>query len=118
MGDGMWEQHWWAKGDGATMELGSSLESLTPFKDKLNVINGLFNRHGDGGHARCTGNILSGANLVRGRVIAGGISMDQKLSQHFEEGTPVPSMLPRSHHPASRFPETPNPYVYPPPPPH
>jgi uncharacterized protein (DUF433 family) len=27
---------------------------------------------------------------VRGRVISGGISMDQKLSQHFEEATPDP----------------------------
>ena len=86
-GDGISPHHWWSKGDGAAMELGSSLESLAPYKEKLNVINGLFNRHGDGGHARCTGNILSGANLVRGRVIHGGVSMDQKLSQHFEEAT-------------------------------
>ena len=75
-GDGISPHHWWSKGDGKAMELGSSLESLAPFKEKLNVINGLFNRHGDGGHARCTGNILSGANLVRGRVISGGVSMD------------------------------------------
>ena len=92
-GDGISPHHWWSKGDGPAMELGSSLESLTPYKGKLNIINGLFNRHGDGGHARCTGNILSGANLVRGRVISGGVSMDQKLSQHFEDVTPVPSMV-------------------------
>jgi hypothetical protein len=53
------------------MELGSSLEPIAPFRDKINVINGLFNREGDGGHARCTGNILSGASLRRGRLIQG-----------------------------------------------
>jgi hypothetical protein len=112
MGDGISPHHWWSKGDGAAMELGSSLESLAPYKEKLNVINGLFNRHGDGGHARCTGNILSGANLVRGRVIAGGISMDQKLSQHFEETTPVPSMVLGCEQPVSGFHESQYSMVY------
>jgi Protein of unknown function (DUF1552) len=112
MGDGISPQHWWSKGDGAAMELGSSLESLTPYKEKLNVINGLFNRHGDGGHARCTGNILSGANLVRGRVISGGVSMDQKLSQHFEEATPMPSMVLGCEQPVSGFHESQYSMVY------
>src|SRR4051812_14098279 len=49
IGDGISPPHWWAKGQGADMELGPSLEALTPFKQKLNVINGLFNREGDGG---------------------------------------------------------------------
>ncbi len=111
-GDGISPHHWWSKGDGAAMELGSSLESLTPYKEKLNVINGLFNRHGDGGHARCTGNILSGANLVRGRVISGGVSMDQKLSQHFEEATPVPSMVLGCEQPVSGFHESQYSMVY------
>ncbi len=111
-GDGISPHHWWSKNDGAEMELGSSLESLTPYKQKLNVINGLFNRHGDGGHARCTGNILSGANLVRGRLIHGGISMDQKLSQHFEETTPVPSMVLGCEQPVSGFHESEYSMVY------
>ncbi len=62
IGDGISPPHWWSKGDGADMQLGPSLETLEPYKGKLNVINGLFNRNGDGGHAKCTGNILSGAN--------------------------------------------------------
>jgi Protein of unknown function (DUF1552) len=111
-GDGISPHHWWSKGDGAAMELGSSLESLIPYKEKLNVVNGLFNRHGDGGHARCTGNILSGANLVRGRVITGGISMDQKLSQHFEATTPVPSMVLGCEQPVSGFHESQYSMVY------
>jgi hypothetical protein len=112
MGDGISPHHWWSKGDGAAMELGSSLEALTPFREKLNVINGLFNRHGDGGHARCTGNILSGANLLRGRLISGGISMDQKLAQHFEEATPVPSMVLGCEQPVSGFHESQYSMVY------
>ncbi len=111
-GDGISPNEWWSRGDGRAMELGSSLESLAPYKEKLNVINGLFNRHGDGGHARCTGNILSGANLVRGRVIHGGVSMDQKLSQHFEEATPVPSMVLGCEHPVSGFHESQYSMVY------
>src|SRR5215510_7505367 len=79
IGDGISPPHWWAKGRGADMELGSSLAPLAPFREKINVINGLFNREGDGGHARCTGNILSGSRLHRGRTIKGGVSMDQFL---------------------------------------
>src|SRR5688572_20961116 len=84
IGDGISPPHWWARGQGRAMELGHSLEPLAPFKEKINVIRGLHNKEGDGGHAKCTGNILSGAALRRGRVISGGISMDQRLAQHFE----------------------------------
>jgi len=41
IGDGISPPQWWSKGNGAEMELGESLQALTPFKDKLNVINGL-----------------------------------------------------------------------------
>jgi hypothetical protein len=112
IGDGISPEQWWSKGNGAAMELGSSLASLAPFKEKLNVINGLFNQHGNGGHAKCTGNILSGANLLRGRVISGGVSMDQKLSQHFEEATPVPSMVLGCEQPVSGFHESQYSMVY------
>ena len=101
IGDGISPPHWWSKGDGADMELGSSLKSLEPFKDKLNVINGLYNRHGNGGHAKCTGNILSGANLKRGREILGGVSMDQTLAKHFEDETFVPSLVLGSSNPSA-----------------
>jgi hypothetical protein len=112
IGDGISPNHWWSKGNGAGMELGSSLTSLAPYREKLNVINGLHNKYGDGGHAKCTGNILSGANLQRGRVILGGVSMDQKLSQHFEEATPVPSMVLGCEHPVSGFHESQYSMVY------
>src|SRR2546421_8716861 len=40
--------HWWAKGAGADMELGKSLEPLAPLRTKLNVVNGLFNKNATG----------------------------------------------------------------------
>lgn len=112
IGDGISPPHWWSKGSGRDMELGSSLESLTPFKEKINVINGLFNREGDGGHARCTGNILSGANLHRGSIIKGGVSMDQKLATHFEDESAVPSLVLGCEQPVSGFHESQYSMVY------
>ena len=48
MGTGVNPDHWWAKGEGAAMELSKSLQPLDPYKTKLNVINGLFNRPSTG----------------------------------------------------------------------
>lgn len=112
IGDGISPPHWWAKGKGTEMELGPSLQALTPFKEKINVINGLFNREGDGGHARCTGNILSGAALQRGRTIHGGVSMDQRLAKHFEEETAVSSLVLGCEQPVSGFHESQYSMVY------
>lgn len=112
IGDGISPPQWWSKGNGSEMELGASLESLTPFKEKLNVINGLFNREGDGGHARCTGNILSGANLHRGSIIKGGVSMDQKLAALYADDTLVPSLVLGCEQPVSGFHESQYSMVY------
>jgi len=112
IGDGISPPHWWAKGKGAEMELGPSLQALAPFKEKINVINGLFNKEGDGGHARCTGNILSGAALKRGRTIHGGVSMDQLLAKHYEEETAVPSLVLGCEQPVSGFHESQYSMVY------
>ena len=112
IGDGISPPQWWAKGNGSEMELGPSLESLAPFKEQLNIINGLFNREGDGGHARCTGNILSGANLHRGSIIKGGVSMDQKLANHFGDDTLMPSLVLGCEQPVSGFHESQYSMVY------
>ncbi|MCE9562664.1 MAG: DUF1552 domain-containing protein [Planctomycetes bacterium] len=112
IGDGISPPHWWSKGNGAAMELGSSLEPLAPFKEKINVINGLHNKEGDGGHAKCTGNILSGAALQRGRTIKGGVSMDQLLAKHYEEETAQPSLVLGCEQPVSGFHESQYSMVY------
>ena len=74
MGNGINPKHWSAKGAGNDMELSKSLEPMLPFRAKLNVISGLFNKHatGVGIHPGQTGNILSGAALQRGRGAQGG----------------------------------------------
>ena len=95
MGCGVNPDQWWAKGSGAAMELGRCLEPLAPLRAKLNVVNGLFNKHatGVGIHPGQTGNILSGAALQKGAELKGGISVDQVLARHLGEETDQPSMV-------------------------
>ena len=95
MGNGISPNQWWAKGAGAQMELSPTLEPMEPFKSKLNVVSGLFNKNatGVGIHPGQTGNILSGAALRKGAVLRGGISMDQMLARHLAEETAQPSLV-------------------------
>lgn len=111
-GDGISPPDWWAKGQGESMQLGPSLEALTPYKSKLNVINGLFNRNAGGGHAKCTGNILSGVALQRGRIIRGAASLDQLLARHNEQESAIPSLVLGCEHPVSGFHESQYSMVY------
>ena len=108
MGNGINAKHWWAKGSGAEMELGKSLEPLAPFKTRLNVITGLFNKQatGVGIHPGQTGNILSGAALQKGSVLKGGVSLDQVLADRFEDETPQPSLVLGCEQPITGYHET------------
>ncbi|WP_254509429.1 DUF1552 domain-containing protein [Anatilimnocola floriformis] len=112
IGDGISPPHWWAKGSGANMELGSSLASLEKHKSQLNVINGLFNKHAGGGHARCAGNILSGEALLRGRLIRGAVSMDQRLAKKWEDETALSSLVLGCEQPVAGFHESEYSMVY------
>lgn len=95
MGTGINPDHWWAKGEGASMELSKCLLPLEPFKTKLNVINGLFNKPatGVGIHPGMTGNLLSGMPLTRGAVLHGGISIDQVLAARLGQDAVQPSLV-------------------------
>lgn len=95
VGNGINGDHWWAKGSGAQMELSKTLEPLAPFRSRLNVIQGLFNRPavGVGIHPGQTGNILSGMPLMKGAVLRGGISMDQVLANQIGQDTVQPSLV-------------------------
>ena len=108
MGNGISPNHWWAKGAGRDMELSKTLEPMEPFKTKLNVITGLFNKNatGVGIHPGQTGNILSGAALQRGAVLKGGISMDQVLANHLGEETAQPSLVLGCEQPITGYHET------------
>ena len=108
MGNGINSQHWWAKGSGADMELGKSLEPMAPLKTKMNFISGLFNKHatGVGIHPGQTGNILSGASLQKGAVLKGDISMDQVLANQLGQETVQPSMVLGCEQPITGYHET------------
>jgi len=108
MGNGISPKNWWAKGAGAEMELSKSLQPLEPFRTKLNVITGLFNKNatGVGIHPGQTGNILSGAALQKGAVLRGGISMDQVLAAHHADDTAQPSLVLGCEQPITGYHET------------
>jgi hypothetical protein len=107
-GNGISPQHWWAKGSGAEMELSKTLEPLNPFRKKLNVIDGLFNRPavGVGIHPGQTGNLLSGMPLMKGAVLRGGISIDQVLANRIGQETVQPSLVLGCEQPISGYHET------------
>ncbi|MFO0976105.1 MAG: DUF1552 domain-containing protein [Planctomycetaceae bacterium] len=108
MGNGINGDHWWAKGSGTQMELSRTLEPLAPFREKLNVINGLFNHNatGVGIHPGQTGNILSGAALQKGAVLKGGISVDQVIAGHVGQETPQSSIVLGCEQPITGYHET------------
>lgn len=108
MGNGINGDHWWARGSGTEMELSRTLEPLAPFRDKLNVINGLFNHNatGVGIHPGQTGNILSGAALQKGAVLKGGVSVDQVIADHVGQETPQSSIVLGCEQPITGYHET------------
>jgi hypothetical protein len=108
MGNGISPDRWWAKGAGAEMELSPTLQPMAPFRSKLSVISGLFNKNatGVGIHPGQTGNILSGAALQRGAVLKGGVSMDQVLARRLGEETAQPSLVLGCEQPITGYHET------------
>ncbi|HYH67356.1 MAG TPA: DUF1552 domain-containing protein [Urbifossiella sp.] len=108
MGNGINGNHWWGKGEGATLELGKSLQPLDPVKSRVNVLNGLFNKSatGVGIHPGQTGNVLSGAALQKGAELRGGVSVDQVLAQHVGQHTPQPSLVLGCEQPTTGYHET------------
>ncbi len=108
MGCGINADHWWAKGSGADIELGKSLQPMDAIKHKMNFITGLFNKSatGVGIHPGQTGNILSGASLQKGSELKGGISVDQVLANHFQSETLQPSMVLGCEQPVTGYHET------------
>ena len=108
LGNGVNPLHWWAKGAGSAMELGKSLQPLEPYRSRLNVISGLFNKQatGVGIHPGQTGNILSGAPLQKGAVLKGGVSMDQVLAARLGDETPQSSLVLGCEQPITGYHET------------
>ena len=94
-GNGFHSREWWAKGEGKDMTLGKVLEPLEPFKERLLLVNGLFNAEALKGniHSSQTGNLLSGAPLASGGEIRSGTSIDQVIAQTHGAACKVPSLV-------------------------
>ncbi len=94
-GCGFHSREWWAKGSGASMELGKVLQPLNDFRERLVFIRGLYNAEALKGniHSSQTGNLLSGAPLAAGGAIHSGTSVDQVVAQQIGKATKLPSLV-------------------------
>ena len=94
-GNGFHSKEWWARGEGASMELGQVLAPLSDLRRKMLFIRGLYNEEALKGniHSSQTGNLLSGAPLASGGEIRSGTSFDQLLAQRYGASTRVPSLV-------------------------
>jgi hypothetical protein len=94
-GNGFHSKEWWAKGEGAKMELGRVLDPLLPYREKLLLLRGLYNQEAliGGIHSCQTGNLLTGAHLAPAGEIRSGISCDQVVANRMKGQTKVPSLV-------------------------
>ncbi len=94
-GCGYHRNEWWAKGEGASMELGQVLHPLNDFRERITFIRGLYNAEALKGniHSSQTGNLLSGAPLSAGGTIRSGTSVDQVIAQRIGHQTKLPSLV-------------------------
>lgn len=95
--NGVEPAHWWAKGRGSDMQLGPALKPLTPFREDIVVIDGLFNAQSvanPSAHLGRMPNLLSGAWVsLDQNDIRVGRTMDQVLAQQIGQQTAVPSLV-------------------------
>ena len=94
-GNGFHSREWWAQGEGAQMELGQVLRPLQAHREKMLLVQGLYNEEALKGniHSSQTGNLLSGAPLASGGEIRSGTSVDQVIAQRYGRSTKVPSLV-------------------------
>lgn len=90
---------WTPASDGAGFEMSPTLQSLEPFRDRLNVVSDttLPNAYGEdasagANHQRSSAVWITGAKPGPGPVPSMGISVDQVAASHFGQDTPLPSL--------------------------
>lgn len=91
---------WWPSGEGKDFELGKTMESLAPLKEKLQILGGLDHVNatpgpdGAGDHARASGTFLTGVRVKKtaGADIRAGISIDQVVANQVGHLTRFPSL--------------------------
>jgi Protein of unknown function (DUF1552) len=88
--------HWWAKGAGASMELGPAALPMMPHREDMVFINGLFNQAAHVSTSPHLGrmNLLSGATVsLDPKEIRVGTSMDQIIASRIGQQTAIPSLV-------------------------
>ena len=89
--------HWWAKGEGKSMEIGPALAPMQPYTEDFTFIKGLYNHQAfvsTSPHLGRMPNLLSGATVSLDPAnIRVGTSFDQVLAQQIGHNTQVPSLV-------------------------
>jgi hypothetical protein len=108
MGNGINENHWSAQGEAGDLKLSKTLSVLEPIREKINVIDGLFNKNmtGQGIHPAQTGGLLTGTHIQKGAMIHSGVSVDQKIADWTGQETPIPSLVLACEQPMTGYHET------------
>jgi len=94
--NGVEPAHWWAKGSGASMELGPGALPMMPHREDMVFIRGLYNQAALASTSPHLGrmNLLSGTPVsLDPDVIRVGTSMDQVLANAIGDRTAVPSLV-------------------------
>ena len=94
--NGVEPAHWWAKGNGASMELGPCLEPMKPFREDITFVRGLYNQQAvisTSPHLGRMPNMLSGATVsLDPNLIQVGTTFDQVLAKRIGHNTAIPSL--------------------------
>ncbi len=89
--------HWWAKGEGAAMEIGPALAPMQAYREDITFLRGLYNEQAVASSSPHLGrmpNLLSGANVsLDPNDIRVGTTFDQILSRRIGGNTRVPSLV-------------------------
>jgi hypothetical protein len=88
--------HWWAKGSGASMELGPAALPMMPHREDMVFIQGLYNQSAFASTSPHLGrmNVLSGAPVsLDPNEIRVGTSMDQVIASQVGSRTSIPSLV-------------------------
>ena len=94
--NGIKPANWWAKGGGAAMEFGPAAQPLTPIREDLVFLRGLYHQKAFTSTSPHLGrmNLLSGALVsLDPNDIRVGTSFDQVLAQRIGNNTAVPSLV-------------------------
>ena len=95
--NGVEPAHWWAKGQGSSMELGPGPSPLQRHREDIVFLRGLFNQQAlasTSPHLGRMANMLSGATVsLDPAVIKVGTTFDQLLAREIGGQTAVPSLV-------------------------